>query len=98
MNVNQDLGLLERTRELVNEILPTLPLTSEVTDDVLSAIENTPHWRVRFDGLCVEHNPGTVCQRVGQAVSEALSSPEHISRCRKPRNGLCGSYTRLHVP
>ena len=41
MNGNQGGGLLNRTSELVEEILRTLPrpLTIDVTDDVLYAIE-----------------------------------------------------------
>ena len=44
MNGNQGGGLLNRTSELVEEILRTLPrpLTIDVTDDVLYAIESTP--------------------------------------------------------
>ena len=99
MNGNGDHGVLQRARNLVNEVLRTLPrpLTSEVTDDVLCAIENTPRWRAQFEDLCVEYNLRVVCQKVGLAVSEALNHPEHISRCTKPRNRICRSFTRLRV-
>ena len=100
MNGNQGGGLLNRTRELVEEILRTLPrpLTNDVTDDVLCVIESTPRWRTQFDELCSEFPQRTVCQSVGKSVKLALDDPVEYSRCNSPRNGLCGSFTRLHVP
>ena len=86
--------------ELVEEILRTLPrpLTNDVTDDVLYAIENSSRWRTQFDELCSEFSKSTVCKNVGKAVSLALDQPEQDIRCKSRRNSLCGSYTRLHVP
>ena len=56
MNENRGGGLLNRMSELVEEILRTLPrpLTNDVTDDVLYAIENSSRWRTQFDELCSE--------------------------------------------
>ena len=100
MNGDQGGGVLNRTRELVEEILRTLPrpLTNDVTDDVLCVIESTPRWRNKFDKLCSEFSKSTVCKNVGKAVKLALDDPEENGRCKSPRNGLCGSFTRLHVP
>ena len=100
MNGNRDRGFLERIRDLVDEVLRDFsrPLSEEVIDDVLCAIENNVGWRNRFDQFCTESRRGTVCQRIGLAVSEALGQPDHINRCRRPRNGLSRSYTRLRVP
>ena len=100
MNGNQGGGVLNRTRELVEEILRTLPrpLTIDVTDDVLYAIQSTPRWRTQFDKLCSEFTDDTVCKNVGKAVSFALVHAKEGKRYKSRRNSLCGSYTRLHLP
>ena len=100
MNDDPGSGVGNRIREMVEEILRTLPrpLTNDVTDDVLCAVESTPHWRTQFDELCSESSQQTVCQHLGYAVSSALGHPDQLGRIRNPRNGLCDSYTRLDVP
>ena len=92
-------GLRDRVRRLVDEVLAALPrpLTPDVTDDVLCAIEANVEWRRQFDELCVESARGTICPEVGYAVAQSLNGPTHIARCKNPRNGLCGSYTRLDI-
>ena len=95
MNGNQGGGLLSRIRELVEKALRTLPrpLTNDVTDDVLCAIEGTPEWRDQFNALAEEFSQEMVCQRVGEAVSSALGQPHQLPRNFRPRNNLCRSYT-----
>ena len=77
------IGLRARVRGLVDQVLADLPrpLTPDVTDDVLRAIEANVEWRRRFDEFCVESARGTICPEVGYAVAQSLNRPTHISRC-----------------
>ena len=95
MNGNQGNGLVGQIRELVEEALRTLPrpLTNDVTDDVLCAIEGTPEWSEQINALAEEFSQKQVCQRVGEAVSLALGKPKQLPRNSEPRNNLCRSYT-----
>lgn len=72
----------EGVRDLVHEILDVRPSrTREVIDDVFLAIETTPVWRTRYEGLCDDLTTDTVNQWIGRWVRRTLGWPR-VTRLR----------------
>ncbi len=69
------------------------PLTEDVIDDVLAAIENSIHVK-QYRDLCKPFGKKTVNQQIGRAVKDALT-PEVVSRVKSEKNTLSKTYSKL---
>ena len=81
--------------DLVRKALTVLPrpLTEDVIDDVLSAIEKSIYVK-KYRNLCEHFGKKTVNQQIGRAVKDALT-PEVVDRVKSEKNTLSKTYSRL---
>ncbi len=81
--------------DLARKALTTLPrpLTEDVIDDVLSAIEKSIDVK-QYRNLCEHFGKKTVNQQIGRAVKDALT-PEVVGRVKSEKNTLSKTYSKL---
>jgi len=83
-------------KQLAGEVLDTIaqPHTEHVIDDVFHAIENSPEFRRRYDGLCQKLGTTVVNNWCGQWVAHALGKTGE-QQVASRRSSLIGSYSLL---
>ena len=81
--------------DLVKKALAALPrpLSEDVIDDVLSAIETSIHAK-KYKNLCKHFGKKTVNQRIGRAVRDILT-PTVVARVKSKKNTLSKTYSKL---
>ena len=92
----------ERTRELVEEVLESLPsLTEDVIHDVFWAIENNRAWCDEYDDLCKEFEGAkqsgqhSLNQNIPGRVRRITDRMVRSVGNRSPKSTLIKTYSKL---